>query len=165
MKSLFRIAVCLLMPAFCITPTLAQDDHGVVKIATLKLGPLPVLPSCATLAPTHGDPFKGAATIAIKATSGCKIPWHWHTAGESLIFISGKGKIEMKDGNMSDTLGAGDTVYLPGKHHHQFTCVAACTFYDVTEGTFDIHYVDKDGSEIKPEDALKDSMAKPAMKK
>lgn len=138
-------------------------------MASLKLGPLPVFPPCATIAPTHGDPFKEAATIAIKMTTGCKIPWHWHTAGESLIIVSGKGKVDMQDHNMSETLGAGDTVYLAAKHHHQFTCLAACTFYDVTEGAFDIHYIDKDGNEIKPEEALKGASAgkssKGAMKK
>ena len=63
---------------------------------------------------------------------------------------------------MAETLGPGDTIYLPGKHHHQFTCVSSCTFYDVTEGTFDIHYVDKGGNEIKPEEAFKNSAAKPS---
>jgi len=161
-----QVAILLLLLVVVASAAFAQDENSLAKIATLKLGPLPVFPTCVTLAPTHGDPFKGPATIAIKMTSGCNIPWHWHTADESLIIVSGKAKMEMKDHNMSENIGAGDYVFLVGKHTHQFTCVAACTFYDVTYGAFDIHYVDKDGNEIKPEDALKaTSKAAPAAKK
>jgi quercetin dioxygenase-like cupin family protein len=93
-------------------------------------------------------------------TTGCKVPLHWHTAAEALMIVSGKGKIEMKDAG-AENVAPGDYVYLPGKHQHAFTCTAACTFFDVTEGAFDIHYVDKEGKEIPAEEALK-SPAKPA---
>jgi quercetin dioxygenase-like cupin family protein len=162
-----KTSIFLALLLMALAGSLAAQDNSVAKMATLKMGPLPVLPACATIAPTHGDPFKEAATIAIKMTTGCKIPWHWHSAGESLIIVSGKGKVDMQDHNMSETLGAGDTVYLAAKHHHQFTCLAACTFYDITEGAFDIHYIDKDGKEIQPEEALKGAgkAAKGTMKK
>jgi cupin domain len=100
----------------------------------------------------------------MKMTSGCVVPWHWHTASEHLIFVSGKGKAEMK-GSPAAMLGAGDYVYLPGKMQHEFTCVAACTFYDSIDGAFDIHYVDKDGNEIPADQALKAGPAKSATKK
>ena len=76
------------------------------------------------------------------------------------MFVSGKGKLEMRDAAAS-SVGPGDYAYLPGKHQHQFTCVAACTFFDVIDSAFDIHYVDKDGNEIPAADALK-APAKPA---
>ena len=66
MKVFFRIAVGLAVLTVCVLPVSAQDEASAVKMSTLKMGPLPVFPSCVTLAPTHGDPFKGAATIAIK---------------------------------------------------------------------------------------------------
>ncbi len=148
------------------------DSNSVAKASTLKFTALPVLPSCATVSPTHGDPFKGAAVIAAKAATNCKIPWHWHSVAEQLIVVSGKGKVEMHDGNMSETVGSGDFVNLAEKHVHQFTCLQTCSFYIVTNGAFDIHYVDKDGKEIKVEDALKAAgnqesakPAKPAAKK
>ena len=50
---------------------------------------------------------------------------------------------------------------LPGKGVHQFTCVLACTFFLTSDGAFDIHYVDSEGKEIPPDQALK-PMAKPA---
>ena len=49
----------------------------------------------------------------------------------------------------------GDYIKLPAKNVHQFTCVAACTFYLATDGAFDIHYVDKEGKEISMDEAVK----------
>lgn len=140
-----------------------QEKPGVVPMSSSKFITLPVAPACLTLSPQHGDPMKGAAVILMKATAGCKIPWHWHTANENLMFVSGKGKVEMKDAGAAQTVGAGDYVYMPSKHVHEFTCTAACTFFNSIDGAFDIHYVDKDGKEISPEEALKAS-GKPAMK-
>ena len=69
------------------------------------------------------------------------------------MIVSGKGKIEMKDAAPAG-VAPGDYIYLPGKHPHQFTCTTLCTFFDVTEGAFDIHYIDKNGQEIPPDQAL-----------
>jgi len=151
---LFRLfAVGALALAFAATLA-AQDKPAVVTMASSKFITLPVAPACLKLSPQKGDPTKEAALILMKATAGCRIPWHWHTAGENLMFVSGKAKLEMKDAAPA-TVGAGDFATLPGKHQHQFTCLAACTFFNSIDGPFDIHYVDKDGNEIKPEDALK----------
>ncbi|HEY6271532.1 MAG TPA: cupin domain-containing protein [Terriglobales bacterium] len=134
---------------------MAQDKAGVITAAGSKLGPLPGLPTCLTLSAQRGDPSKGSSVILIKMTSGCTVPWHWHTAGEALMFVSGKGKLEMKDATpASSAVAPGDYVYLPGKHTHQFSCASSCTFFNVIEGAFDIHYVDKDGKEITPDQAL-----------
>jgi quercetin dioxygenase-like cupin family protein len=140
-----------------IVTSTAQGEKPVVATpATSKFGELPVLPSCATFAPQHGDPTKGAATILIKSTSGCVIPWHWHTAAEQLMFVSGTAKIEM-EGSSAHTLNKGDFVLLPAKHHHQFTCTANCLFFNSIDDAFDIHYLDKAGNEIPPDQALKPS--------
>ncbi len=134
---------------------MAQDKPSVTTAAGSKLAPLPGLPACLTLSAQRGDPFKGPAVILIKMTAGCKVPWHWHTASEALMMVSGKGKIEMKNSTPeSSAVAAGDYVYLPGKHVHEISCATACTFFDVTDAAFDIHYVDKDGKEIPPEEAL-----------
>jgi len=141
--------VCVLMGV-----VMAQDQPIANAAANAKFGGLPVLPSCMTFAVEKGDPMKGPSILLIKAASGCVVPWHWHTANEQLLFVSGSGKAEMKDGKPT-TLKAGDFVYLPGKHTHQFTCVATCMMFDVIEGPFDIHYVDKEGKEVPPESVLK----------
>ena len=120
---------------------------------------LPVLPSCMQLSPDHGDPFKTGATIFLKVAAGCKVQWHWHTAGESLLMVNGNAVVEMK-GMESHKLASGDHVYLSAKGIHQFTCTNGCTLWDITEGAFDIHYVDKDGKEIPVDQVIKPVAAK-----
>jgi quercetin dioxygenase-like cupin family protein len=139
----------------------AADDKMVYAAkATSKFVNLPGLPTCMTLSVQDGDPSKGASVILAKFTSGCIVPWHWHTATEHLMFVSGRGSGEMKGGSPV-TLSAGDYLLLPGKSVHQFRCVSACTVFLSIDGAFDIHYVDADGKEIPPDQALKNK-AKPA---
>lgn len=159
---LIRLCAMAALIAVGLAITLFAQDAGngaVVPMAGSKFVTPEGLPACSSLSTPYGDPFKGPSTILIKMKSSCLIPWHWHTASESLMIVSGKGKIEMK-GEAAHNLSAGDFVYLPGKHVHQFTCTATCTFFNRIEGVFDLHYVDKDGKEITPADALK-SGAKP----
>lgn len=143
---------------------LAQDavQSMVIPMATSKFVNLPGMPACMTMSVQHGDPSKGPAVILLKATSGCVVPWHWHTANENLMMVSGTGKGEMKDSG-AHTIVRGDYVYLAGKGIHQFTCIARCTLYDVTDGAFDIHYVNSSGAEITADEALK-ARAKPKTK-
>jgi quercetin dioxygenase-like cupin family protein len=136
---------------------LAQGDRPMVTTpAEAKFVGLPVLPACATFAVEKGDPMNGPSILLIKAKSGCVIPWHWHTATEQLMFVSGTGKIEMQD-SRAHKLNKGDFALLPAKHHHQFTCSSSCLFFNVIDGAFDIHYIDKSGKEIPPGEALKNS--------
>ncbi len=154
------VAVCVLVGS-----AMAQfgAQSKVTPAAEAKFAALPVFPACATLSPANGDFNTGAFVVLLKGTAGCDIPWHWHSANESLMIVGGKARIEMKD-MPAHPLAAGDYVYLPAKHAHHFTCSAACTLFVSSDGKFDIHYVDKDGKEIPIEQALK-SAAKPAMKK
>ena len=139
-----------------VSVSLAEDTGKVAfsAAATSKFANLPGLPACATLSVQRGDPSKGPATILLKATSGCAIPWHWHSANEQLFMIGGRAKIEMKEG-APISFRAGDFAFLPAKHAHQFTCIAACMLFNLPDGAFDIHYVDGDGKEISSDDALK----------
>ena len=155
---LMILAVCVVLSSN------AQTDKPMVTTpATSKFGGLPVLPACATFAVDKGDPTKGPSILLIKATSGCIVPWHWHTATEQLMFVSGVAKIEMTD-SPAHALNKGDFVMLPAKHHHQFTCTTNCLFFNSIEGAFDIHYIDKSGKEIPPEQALKTPAKRPAAK-
>jgi quercetin dioxygenase-like cupin family protein len=139
----------------CIGTLAAQDDKPVVApAAASKFAALPVLPSCATVSVQRGDPSKGPSSILLKAANGCKIPWHWHTAAEHIVFISGKASMQMKEDAQASAVKPGDYVYLPGKHTHEFTCIATCMLFDMPEGAFDIHYVDKGGNEIPMDQAL-----------
>lgn len=168
MNSVGRLMVAAALVAGMTLCANAQDKAGVTTAAGSKFGAVPGLPACMTLSAQRGDPFKGPAVLLLKLTPGCSVPWHWHTAGENLMMVSGKGKIEMKDVTpASSAVAAGDYVYLPGKHPHKFTCSTACTLFDSIEGAFDIHYIDNDGKEIPPEQALakKPASGKAAPKK
>lgn len=131
--------------------------------ATSKFVNFPGLPTCMSGSVQNGDPTKGASVILAKSTAGCNIPSHWHSADEQLMMVSGSAKVGMKDGQPA-ALHSGDYLSLPAKGVHQFSCVAACTLFIVPSGAFDIHYVDKDGKEISPDEALK-SKAKAPVKK
>ena len=162
-----RVVACtlLLFLVVGIAPTLgmAEDAMATASMAKAKFGNLPVLPKCAMISVASGDPSKGAATIMAKAASGCVIPWHWHSAREQLMFVTGTAKVDMKDGAPA-RLHTGDYINLPAKNVHQFTCLGACTFFLATDGAFDIHYVDASGKEISAEDALKAKLKAPVKK-
>jgi quercetin dioxygenase-like cupin family protein len=131
------------------------DKSNYVAAATTKFANFPGIPECFVGAAQQGDPSKGDAVLLLKGKTGCMIPWHWHTALERLMMVSGRAKVEMKDGSPV-TLHAGDFVNLASKHPHQFTCQLSCTLFDVSTGApFDIHYVDASGNEIPLEQALK----------
>lgn len=126
-----------------------------------KFANLPGLPVCMTAAVLRGDPTKGPATMMLKFTPGCVVPWHWHTAGEQLLLVSGRGKADMKDGKPI-AMTPGDYASLPPKNVHQFTALTAAGMLFMPEGAFDIHYVDKGGNEIPPDQALKPAAKKAA---
>lgn len=139
-----------------LTSALAAQDMGamgVVSPSTSKFGSMPGLPTCVTLSVLHGDPTKGASVILLKFAPGCSIPWHWHTAGETLIMVSGSGSAQMKDGTPM-AMKAGDYIYLAAKGIHRFSAKSAVYLYDMPDGAFDIHYVDPAGNEIPPDKAL-----------
>jgi quercetin dioxygenase-like cupin family protein len=137
-------------PAFAAEPA----EMITVEQPNLKFAPIAGAPACAKAAPARGDPAKGASVLLIKLAEGCRVPWHWHTANEQLMVVSGSGTLEMKDGKKL-RLRAGSYASLPAKHVHQATCSEACTFFNSADGVFDIHYVDEAGKEITPDEALK----------
>ena len=122
---------------------------------------LPGLPTCLKVAVLRGDPSKESAALMLKFTPGCVVPWHWHTAAEQLVVVSGAGTAEMKDGKPA-AMHPGDYAYLPARSIHQFKAVTATMMLDIPDAAFDIHYVDQSGSEITPEQALKPAAKKAA---
>ena len=159
------IFLLLMLTCAVTAPLVAQNAEQMpyASMASSKFMTLPVLPACMSLSAQRGDPMKGPAVLLVKFTSGCVVPWHWHTLGENLMMVSGKAKAEMKSGG-AHMMSAGDYIFLAGKQVHQFTCISSCVVFDVIDGAFDIHYVNADGKELTPEEALK-PMAKPAAAK
>src|SRR6185503_10115275 len=78
----------------------AEDAEQMIVLnpQTLKFTPIPDMPACASAAILRGDPRSGPAWVLLKLASGCRVPWHWHNANETLVVISGRGTLAMKDG-------------------------------------------------------------------
>ena len=124
------------------------------NISDMKFVTVPALPTCSHASALNGDPTKGPSTLYVKVAAGCSIPWHWHTPNEQLMISNGTATVDVKDGK-SLTLQVGGFAMMPSQHVHQFRCQGACAFYIYSDGAFDIHYVDGQGKEISPADALK----------
>jgi len=124
------------------------------NMAEMKFTTIPPLPTCSTGSVQNGNPASGPSFIYAQAKTGCTIPWHWHTPNEHLVIISGVVRLDMKDAK-SVILRPGGFAVMSSKHIHQFHCVSTCQFYVYSDAAFDLHYVDKAGTEITPADALK----------
>lgn len=138
----------------------AQSAMNYKTAATTKFGTLPVLPSCMTLAIQEGDPAKGTLVVLAKFTPGCVVPWHWHSANERLLVVSGTAKGEMKGGDKPVSLKPGDYILLPAKGIHQFSAVTNVELFLLSDNGFDIHYTDAAGKEIPVEQVIKPAPAK-----
>jgi len=149
------IALSAAVSAF--VPTAHAGEAGemlMIDPQTVKFAPIPDAPACVTAAPVRGDPAKGPSVLLVKLAPGCRVPWHWHTANEQLMFVSGVGTLEMKNGKPL-RLRAGAYALLPGRQIHQATCSSRCMFFNTAAAIFDIHYVDESGKEIAADEALK----------
>jgi quercetin dioxygenase-like cupin family protein len=129
------------------------DQMITLNPQTMKFTPIPNMPGCASAAILRGNPRSGPAWVLLKLASGCRVPWHWHTANESLVIISGRGTLTMKDGPPLQ-FAPGAYASLPSHHRHQASCTRACLLFNTADAAFDIHYVDAGGEEISLEKAL-----------
>lgn len=133
----------------------ASDQPGARNMPEMKFGPIAGLPTCVQVAIESGDPAQGAFVALAKAKTGCTVPWHWHTANEQLMIVEGTARVHMKDAGQPVALRAGGFAMMPSRHVHEFHCTQACTFFIHSDQKFDIHYVDPQGKELRPEEALK----------
>jgi len=136
-------------------PTRAADTDQAIALnpQALKYTPVPDLPGCASAAILRGDPRSGPAWVLLKLASGCRVPWHWHTANETLVVISGRGRVEMKDGPPLQ-FAPGAYASLPNHHVHRASCSRTCLLFNGADAAFDIHYVDAKGEQISSATAL-----------
>jgi len=147
------IGLCL---ALSLTSAFAQDNSKAAgqNVSEMKFGAFPGMPTCSSGAVVSGDPAKGPSIILAKMKPGCAFPWHWHTPSEHLMVVSGAIRLEMKDA-APKTLGAGGFAVMPAHHVHNARCAKACLLYIYSDAAFDMHYVDDQGKEISPDEALK----------
>jgi mannose-6-phosphate isomerase-like protein (cupin superfamily) len=147
-------------------PSHADDTEQMITLnpETLKFTPIPDMPGCASAAILRGNPRSGPAWVLLKLASGCRVPWHWHTANETLLVISGRGTVAMKDGPPLQ-FAPGAYASLPSHHMHQASCSRACLLFNSADAAFDIHYVDASGEEISLDEAMKQSAKAKTKKK
>lgn len=162
------LLVALFLTALPASAQESPDAAVVAKGMSAKFAASPDVPDCATSAVLKGDPGKGPSVIEIKFIPGCIVPWHWHTTSESAVPLAGLLEISMK-GEKPVLLTNGDFGYLPSKHIHQAKCTGskACAAIFFLDAPFDIHYVDKSGTEIPAAQALAEAeklMTKPGAK-
>ena len=96
---------------------------------------------CLLSAVETGDPTTSRSTLILKASSGCVVPWHYHTAEEQLIVISGTVLAEMAD-QQPTRLGPGGFAVMGGRMPHQFTCQSqvACLMIIAFDRPYDIYW-------------------------
>ena len=146
--------------------THAEDTEQMVTLnpRTLKFTPIPDMPACASAAILRGNPRYGPAWVLLKLASGCQVPWHWHSANETLVVISGRGALSMKDGPPLQ-FAPGAYASLPSHHQHYANCTRTCLLFNGADAAFDIHYVDAKGEEISADKVLKPSAKAKGQKK
>jgi quercetin dioxygenase-like cupin family protein len=149
---LFTVSLVLMMSSSAQAQDMGQSSGR--NVADMKFTMIPPLPTCAVASVQSGNPATGPSIILAKAPAGCSIPWHWHTPNENVMLVSGLGRMDMKGGKPL-TLRAGAFAMMASHDIHQFTCLRACQLYIYSDVAFDIHYVNKDGNEITPDEALK----------
>ncbi len=141
--------------------TQAADQPTVQHSATAKYNPFPNAPDCVASAVEHRDPASGPSVILAKFMPGCAVPWHFHTPNETILMVSGVGRLQAR-GDKPYSLRAGDYAWMPSKHVHMFSSEQGCVMFLTSDGAFDIHYVDDKDNELSLEQAMKGVASKPA---
>jgi quercetin dioxygenase-like cupin family protein len=157
------LAACVCGPAFA-GEMAPSADNGILlqKASTAKFISVPGVPACTTLASLRGDMGKTPSTMMVRMTTGCVVPFHWHTPSEEIVVLQGSPFAQML-GQRPYFLKLGSYSQLPSHHVHRFKCVSKsdCLMFLAADGPFDIHFVDDQGKEISTEAAL-DAAAKSA---
>jgi len=117
---------------------------------------IPNAPDCFLAVIEHGQPEKEASVMLMKGSAGCAVPWHWHVSNEQIMMLRGTARSQVR-GDKDVVLQGGDYFFVPPHHVMRFACVGPCTLFVYTGGPFEIHYVDENGNEISPQEALKSS--------
>ena len=112
---------------------------GTVKpFASVPFAPDPDV-ACLGSALETGNPLTGPSTVILKASAGCVVPWHSHTAQEQLIVVAGEVMAEMT-GHPPTLLGPGGFAMMAGRMAHQFTCQGrdGCVMFVTFDRAYDI---------------------------
>ena len=99
-------------------------------------------PKCLQFSLENGDLKTGPSTAIMKATPGCVVAPHYHTAEEQLIIVRGEVATGM-EGMAETALGPGGFAMMPSKRVHWFTCTAKeeCLMFVTFDRAYDIVWV------------------------
>ena len=142
MKQETKWALAACLAAFISGAALAEDAAtGTIKpLSSVKFSPDDDV-KCLLSALETGDPTTGRSTLILKASPGCVVPWHFHTAEEQLTIISGNVLAEMT-AHQPTRLGPGGFAVMGGHMPHQFTCQgrSTCLMIVAFDGAYDIYW-------------------------
>lgn len=155
---LLVLTICALFVVLARLSLRAQDADGMIlkNTAAADFHATPIMPQCFLGAMQRINPQTGAAVFLVRvdAPTGCVVPSHWHTSGEQITVVSGVVTVKMTNGK-SFELKEGGYAYIPSKHVHLFSCAGPCIHFVQSDGPYDIHYVNKEGTEISLAEAVK----------
>jgi quercetin dioxygenase-like cupin family protein len=80
------------------------------------------------------EPPGRASTASVTFAPGARTVWHTHPAGQTIIILAGKGRVQRAGGPIEE-VGPGDTVFFAAgeKHWHGATADHGMTHIAVTE--------------------------------
>jgi Cupin domain len=135
----WSLAACLAV--FISRAALAEDNAtGTIKpLFSVRFSPDNDV-KCLLSALETGDPKTGRSTLILKASPGCMVPWHFHTAEEQLIIIGGTVLAAMTD-HQPTRLGPGGFATMGSHMPHQFTCQSKfpCLMIVAFDRAYDIY--------------------------
>jgi quercetin dioxygenase-like cupin family protein len=121
----------------------STDDLLVADLAKAAWTPSEKMgyPAGAQFALIGQDPGTTGPTMYMKTTGGYKIPLHWHTHGERVVVVSGKGTVTLA--GKATPFTAGTFVSIPPKTQHEFACDAGADCVMVVQrlGPSDVNWV------------------------
>ena len=119
-----------------------QSKTGVVRRLSEVKFPADDQPKCLQFSLENGDLKTGPSTAIMKATPGCVVAPHYHTAEEQLIIVRGDVSTGM-EGMGESVLGPGGFAMMPSKRVHRFTCTKKdeCLMFVTFDRAYDIVWV------------------------
>lgn len=139
-----QLTLVLFTAALCAAAAITAQapKAGVVRPLSAVKFPGDDEPPCLQFSLENGDLKTGPSTAIMKATPGCVVEPHYHTAEEQLIIVRGEVSTGME--GMHDTiLGPGGFAMMPSKQVHWFSCTAKeeCLMFVTFDRAYDIVWV------------------------
>jgi quercetin dioxygenase-like cupin family protein len=122
--------------------TAQTPKSGVVRQLSQVNFPTGEGPDCLQFFLENGDLKTGPSTAIMKATPGCVVKPHYHTAEEQLIIVKGNVSTGM-EGMKETVLAPGGFAMMPSKAVHWFSCTEKeeCLMFVTFDRAYDIVWV------------------------